>query len=183
MTQLLQQKEAVVKTLSMEEIKPYWRNPRDNRKAVEKVKKSIEAYGYNQLIAVDPENVIVAGHTRYHALKELGYGKVRVLVVDLPPDKAKAYRIVDNKAAEFSEWNFDDLSLEMRELADTSIMQEFFTESELKRMMDSAAGVDYKDVTEENVAATEERLGSSALFQSKEKEVICPHCKQSFFIT
>jgi ParB-like chromosome segregation protein Spo0J len=150
---------------------------------VEKVKKSIEQYGYNQLIAVDLDHVIVAGHTRFHALKELGYGKLKVMVVDLDPEKAKAYRIIDNKSAEFSEWNFEDLSLEMRELADTAIMQEFFSESELKKMLESAAGVDYSDVTDENVAATESRLGSAELFHSKEKEVICPHCQQSFFIT
>ena len=57
--------EAIVRELDLLAIKPYWRNPRDNRAAVEKLKQSIERYGYNPLIAVDKKNVIIAGHTRY----------------------------------------------------------------------------------------------------------------------
>ena len=149
-----------VRMLDIAEVKPYWRNPRDNRAAVAKVVTSIKEYGYNQLIAVDSQYVIIAGHTRYLALKELGWQKVSVLVLnDLDPEKAKAYRIIDNKTHEFSEWNPEDLALEMRELADRTVMGEFFSESDLTRMLEDAAGVNYKDVTEEDVIATEARMG------------------------
>jgi ParB-like chromosome segregation protein Spo0J len=93
-----------VKTLSLKSIKPYWRNPRDNREAVEKVKKSIEEYGYNQFIAVDRSHVIIAGHTRFLALQALGWKKAPVMVLDLDEKKAKAYRIIDNKTNEFATW-------------------------------------------------------------------------------
>jgi ParB-like chromosome segregation protein Spo0J len=57
--------EATLRELDLPAIKPYWRNPRNNRAAVEKLMQSIERYCYNPLIAVDKKNVIVAGHTRY----------------------------------------------------------------------------------------------------------------------
>jgi ParB family chromosome partitioning protein len=177
----LEQRE--IRELPLDGIKPYWNNPRENRAAVEKVKKSIEAYGYNQLIAVDPENVIVAGHTRYLALREMGVENVRVMVVDLPPEKLKAYRIIDNKSAEFASWDMDALSKEMRELADLSVMKEFFNEGDLNRMLDAAAGVNYAAVTEEDVVATEMRLGTADSFKGREKEILCPHCGGSFYIT
>jgi site-specific DNA-methyltransferase (adenine-specific) len=77
----------MVKTVALAEIKPYWRNPRDNREAVQKVKQSIKDYGYNQLIGVDKNNVIIVGHTRYRALQELGYKEVEVLMLDLDDNK------------------------------------------------------------------------------------------------
>ena len=168
--------------LPLTEIKPYWRNPRDNREAVDKIAKSIKEYGYNQLIAVDTQNVIVAGHTRFLALKQLGWETAKVLIVDLPADKAKAYRIIDNKSAEIASWNHEDLALEMRELADLTMMTEFFTDSEIDKMMAAAAGQTYEPVTEEEVIAAEARLGSSKFGEQKMKDLVCPHCGKSFSV-
>ena len=60
--------------LKLNDIKPYWRNPRKNEKAVEAVKQSIQDYGFNQPILLDSKKVIIAGHTRYKALLELEIG-------------------------------------------------------------------------------------------------------------
>jgi ParB-like chromosome segregation protein Spo0J len=43
------------------------------------------------------DGVIVVGHTRWKAARELGLKKVPVHVAeDLPPEQAKAYRLADN---------------------------------------------------------------------------------------
>ena len=68
---------------------------------------------------VDCEGVIIAGHTRYRAAKKLGLDEVPVLVAsDLTPEQARAYRLADNKTAEFSGWDFDLLNEELFEIDD-----------------------------------------------------------------
>ena len=67
------------KTVSIETLIPYWRNPRKNDIAIEKVKASIQEFGYQNPIIVDKDMTIIAGHTRYRALKELGYTEVPVI--------------------------------------------------------------------------------------------------------
>lgn len=117
-------------------IKPYWRNPRNNDKALEAVKESIRRYGYNQPIVVDTENVIIAGHTRYKALRQLGYKSIAVVVLDIDEDKAKQYRIADNKTAEMSEWDDDLLMFELREIEELEDMEIFFDKGELDALLD-----------------------------------------------
>jgi hypothetical protein len=178
-------KKTTVKTVALAEIKPYWRNPRDNRDAVQKVKQSIQDYGYNQLIGVDKNNVIIVGHTRYRALQELGYKEVEVLVLDLDDKKARAYRIVDNKTSEFATWT-GDLATELRELDQLS-MQGYFKEN-LGDLMGKSMGVEgLKDITQEQVGKTEaqlaSRFASGDVYRKSEKEVVCPECGKQFFIS
>lgn len=60
----------------IEEIKEYENNPRNNDNAVEYVARSIKDFGFKIPIIVDKNNVIVAGHTRYKAAKELNLTEV-----------------------------------------------------------------------------------------------------------
>lgn len=100
-----------VMDMRLEEIIPYHANPRHNEKAVEAVANSIREFGFKQPIVVDVNNVIIVGHTRYKAARELGLETVPVLVAeDLDEEKVRAYRLADNKTAELAEW--DDSLLE-----------------------------------------------------------------------
>ena len=97
-------------------VKPYTKNPRKNDSAVDAVAKSIETFGFRQPIVVDKGGMIIVGHTRWKAAKKLGLDEVPVHVADLTPAQAKAYRIADNKTNELAEWDFDLLSVEIKEL-------------------------------------------------------------------
>ena len=121
-------------TVKIDEITPYWRNPRNIEKAVEAVKKSIQEYGYNNPIVVDINKVIICGHTRYRALKELGYEEINVIITDLEEDKAKQFRIVDNKTNELAKWDNELLMFELREIQDLENMKNFFSDKEFKNM-------------------------------------------------
>jgi DNA modification methylase len=100
--------------LNPKEIKPYQNNPRKNDKAVEQVAKSIEEFGFKNPIIVDKNMVIIAGHTRLKASEKLGLNKVPVIVAeDLTDEQANALRLVDNKTAEASEWDFERLKEEL----------------------------------------------------------------------
>lgn len=98
-------------------VKPYENNPRDNKQAVDKVAESIKAFGWEQPIVVDKNYVIIAGHTRYEAAKKLGLDSVPVFVAShLSDAQVKAYRLADNKVAEFSYWDYDKLEQEFKDL-------------------------------------------------------------------
>lgn len=115
-----------IKELEIGLVKPYEKNPRNNKDAVEKVANSIREFGFKQPIVVDADNVIIAGHTRLLAAKKLGMDKVPVLVAqDLSPEQVRMYRLADNKVAEFSEWNMDLLKGELGELGDAFDLSAF----------------------------------------------------------
>ncbi len=62
-------------------------------------------------------NVIVAGHTRYKAVKKLKLEQVPCIVADdLTDEQIKAFRLADNKVAEQAEWGFDLLNEELKDL-------------------------------------------------------------------
>ena len=125
-----------IKYLETDKILPYINNPRKNLNA-DKVASSIKEFGFQQPIVVDKEMIIIVGHTRHQAAKLLGLEKVPVLVADLPPLKAKAYRIADNRLNEDSEWDMGLLNLEFTDLLDNNFEMENlgFDDKELERLI------------------------------------------------
>jgi DNA modification methylase len=108
-----------VELIEIERVIPYARNPRRNEEAVAKVAASIREFGWRNPIVVDREMVVVAGHTRLMAARQLGLQQVPVHVArDLTPAQAKAYRIADNRVSEEAEWDVDLLKLELEEMQD-----------------------------------------------------------------
>ena len=107
-----------IKYVAIETITPYENNPRKiSDKAIQVVANSIEEFGFKQPIVVDKNNVIVAGHTRYRAANRLGLTRIPVLMADdLTDEQITAYRLADNKTAEFSEWDFGQLDEELGEI-------------------------------------------------------------------
>lgn len=102
-------------TMKIRNIKPYKNNPRRNDAAVEFVKKSIQEFGYLVPIVIDKNNEIVAGHTRYKALKQLGIQEVPCVIADeLTDEQVKAFRIADNSVSDVAEWDFSKLATELQ---------------------------------------------------------------------
>lgn len=113
------------------ELVPYDKNPRINDESVDLVANSIREFGFKQPIVVDKDNIIIAGHTRWKAAKQLGLKEVPVIqATDLTTAQVKAYRLADNKVGEASEWDFDLLSDELEDLADEFDMSAFGFETE-----------------------------------------------------
>ena len=99
------------------DIRPYDHNPRHNEEAVDAVAKSIREFGFRNPVILDKDNVIIAGHTRWLAAKELGLEEIPCVVAsDLTPEQAKAYRIADNRTGEIAKWDYDLLPVELKEL-------------------------------------------------------------------
>lgn len=103
--------------IALENIVPYENNPRINDKAVDAVARSIEEFGFQQPLVLDKEYVIIAGHTRYKAAKQLGLETVPCVIADnLTEEQAKAYRLADNKVGELAMWDYAALDIELDEI-------------------------------------------------------------------
>lgn len=76
-------------TWSIDRVKPYERNPRQNKHAVDAVANSLRAFGFRQPIVVDAEGTIIVGHTRYLAALSLGMTDVPIhQATDLTAEQA-----------------------------------------------------------------------------------------------
>lgn len=93
-----------IKYLELKDIKPYENNPFiHSQDRLERVKESILSNEYINPIIVDKFNVIIAGHLRYKALRELKYTD-KVECIDaghLSAEQTNKYRILDNDPAEY----------------------------------------------------------------------------------
>ena len=91
----------------------YEGNARRNDAGVAKVAESIREFGFLNPITIDPNNVIIAGHTRLKAAKQLGMEEVPCIVQNLSEEDAKLARIIDNKSHEYSTWDVGKLHQEL----------------------------------------------------------------------
>lgn len=180
-------KDTKLKKIKLSKIKPYNLNARDNNKyAVQAVVESIKRYGYTNPIIVDEKNVIIAGHTRYLALKELNFDEVEVIVSKMREDEAKEYRIIDNKTNELSQWDEKNLQFELREFEQRDYAQELFPE--IKDNIKIQDTTEY-DIDEKDFERIEKKLGEDFEEKMNKKissdnflEIKCPHCGRTFLM-
>ena len=114
-----------IEYVDIKSIKPYHRNARHNDgEATEKVAASIKAFGFQQPILVDDNNIIITGHTRLKAALSLGMDKVPIAhAVNLTDEQIKAYRLADNRVAEYSNWDKELLNIELAEFETIDMSQ------------------------------------------------------------
>lgn len=122
------------------ELKPAEYNP---RKALtpedaewQKIKNSIEKFGYIDPIIINADGTIIGGHQRYSVLSELGYEEIDVVVLDLNKEDEKALNIALNKiSGEWDELKLKDLLLEL-DLGDYDISITGFDNNDLESLVE-----------------------------------------------
>ena len=115
-----------VEYIDIDKLIPYSNNAKMHpEEQVEQIKKSITEFGMNDPIAIDKNNVIIEGHGRLIACKELGYDKVPIIRLDhLTDEERKAYTLAHNKLTMNSDFNMDILEKELKAI-DTINMEDF----------------------------------------------------------
>jgi len=163
-------------TMKLSEIKPYENNPRNiTPEAIAAVKTSIENYGYVQPIVVDKDHVVIVGHTRRLAMIEMGITEAPVYVFRGSEEKAREYRLIDNRTGELSQWDHKALVLELREFEEP-LLNQFFPDVDLEigQLRDM-------EVTNEDVEkATQQVTTVKPATIAPLVEVECPSCFHSF---
>jgi len=157
----------------LSDIKPYEKNPRQ-KYDIQKVAQSIKEFGFQQPIVVDRAGVIIVGHGRYQASKSLGLETVPVVIADLSPEKAKAYRIADNKTNEYSDWDIGLLQQEFTDLLDINYDLELtgFDADELEKLIvGEKDGLTDEDAVPETPEEPKAQLGD--IYKLGEHRLMC----------
>lgn len=111
--------ELKIEYLPVEALTPYEKNARKHEdKDVKTIVNSIREFGFNDAIGIwSDKNIVVEGHGRLLAAKELGMKEVPCVRLDHLTDEARrAYALAHNKTAEMSEWDFDFLNEEINNI-------------------------------------------------------------------
>jgi DNA modification methylase len=95
------------KKLQIDDLIPAEYNPRKKLKPgdseFEKIKNSINEFGYVDPIIVNEDLTVIGGHQRISVLKTLGFTEIECVVIDIDKTKEKALNIALNKIS--GEWN------------------------------------------------------------------------------
>ena len=153
--------ELKIEYLTLDKLKPYDQNARKHQEAdLSTIKASITEFGMSDPIGVwGKDNIIVEGHGRYLACKELGIDNVPVIHLDhLTDEQRRAYALAHNKTAEMSEWDIDLLGEELDGIFDID-MSDF--------------GFDLIEEEEEPTAPTERKDLSDKVGETYEVIIEC----------
>ena len=133
-------------------------------KEYDKLKRSIEEFGYVEPIIYNKRNnTVVGGHQRLKVLKDLGYTDIDVVEVDLNENDEKALNIALNKVS--GDWDNEKLEELLNELnneADFDISLTGFDENEINSLIESIDLPDniddiFRELTEEEKIKKEEK--------------------------
>ena len=121
-----------IEMLPVDALNEYEGNARQHGETdIAAIKASIEKFGFNDPIGIWGENIIVEGHGRLMAAKDLGMTEVPVIRLDhLTEEERRAYGLAHNKTAELSMWNFEKLDLELAGIKSFDITKYGFPEIE-----------------------------------------------------
>lgn len=104
-----------IEKINIDKIKPYENNAKLHPpEQIEQIKKSIQEFGNNDPIAIDENNVIIEGHGRYEALKELGFKEIEVIrLLHLNEQQKRAYSLIHNKLTMNTDFDYNILDPEL----------------------------------------------------------------------
>lgn len=133
---------AELKVLPVNVLKPAAYNPRkklkQGDKEYEKIKKSIEEFGFADPLVVNADMTIIGGHQRLNCAIDLGYTEVPCAVVNVDKAREKALNIALNKIT--GAWDEDMLSDLLKDLQDDGFDLSFtgFDPPEIESLFNTA---------------------------------------------
>ena len=101
-----------IEYVSIDAVMPYEKNAKLHpQEQIQQIKNSIVEFGFDDPIAVWKDNVIIEGHGRFEAAKQLGYKEIPIIHLDeLSDEQRRAYMVAHNKLTMNSDFDLDILS-------------------------------------------------------------------------
>lgn len=162
-----------IELINIDKIIPYENNAKLHPKEqIEQIKKSILEFGNNDPIAIDKNNVVIEGHGRLLALKELGYKEIEVIKLGhLTEEQRKAYTLIHNKLTMNTDFDIEILE---SELAAINIidMSDFDFDLDIEEMEVSTVEDDY-DVEEKLEQIEEPKSKPGDIYQLGKHRLMC----------
>lgn len=118
---------------------------------IQQIANSINEFGFTNPVLIDESKKIIAGHGRYMAGKTLELPEIPTIeLLDLTDAQKKAYVIADNKLALNSQWDFEKLTTELKELQDLDFDLNLigYYENELTTLLDDPENAEFDPLTE-----------------------------------
>lgn len=161
-----------IELINIDEIIPYENNAKLHpEEQIEQIKKSILEFGNNDPIAIDKNNVIVEGHGRLLALKELGYKEIEVIKLGhLTEEQRKAYTLIHNKLTMNTDFDIEILE---SELASINIIDMNDFDFDLDIEMEETTIEDDYDVEEKLERIEEPKSKPGDIYQLGEHRLMC----------
>jgi len=132
-----------VESWPLDRFVPYLGNARRlSDRAVAVLASSLKEFGWQQPIVVDKKDVIIAGHTRLLAAQSLGLTHAPAHVAkNLTAAQCDAYRIMDNRSSEETDWINELLWPQLLKLekAGIDLALTGFTQEELNALLKAAS--------------------------------------------
>src|ERR1700686_760849 len=95
----------------------YFRNPRKNDAAVDRMCSSIREFGFKIPVLARSDGDVVDGHLRLKAARKLGITEVPVILCEeWTPAQVKAFRLMVNRSVTWADRDEELLALELQEL-------------------------------------------------------------------
>ena len=150
-------KTATLKTIPVKDLKPAAYNPRKKLKPgdkeYEKIKNSIQEFGFADPLVVNADMTIIGGHQRLTVAKDLGYTEVPCAVVDIDKTREKALNIALNKITGAWDENLLADLLHDLEASDFNTALTGFEPPEMEQLFNKVAS---KEVKEDDFDVDEE---------------------------
>ncbi len=166
-----------IKTMKLDDLNPAKYNPRKalkpGDKEFEKLKASIQNFGYVELIVVNAanHNTVISGHQRLSVLKDMGETEAECVIVEMNEADEKALNIAMNKVN--GEWDVEklaDLLDDLKEM-DFDLGKTGFDPPEIETLFNK---VHSKDVQEDDFDV-EEELSQPVFSQLGDLWCLGPH--------
>ncbi len=140
---------------------------------IDRIAKSIERFGFRQPVVIDGNGVVIAGHGRVLAARQIGLTEIPCEIADdLTQEQAKALRLIDNKLNE-SKWKDRALKFELLDISPEIGLDEFgFDMPDMLPRDESTDNVPYQD--EDVLRGAYEYSGES--FSDDQFQCQCPEC-------
>lgn len=157
-----------IEKVNINDITMYENNAKEHPEwQIEQIKKSIQEFGFNDPIAIDEKGIIIEGHGRFLALKDLGYTEIEVIRLNhLTEEQKVAYSIAHNKLTMNTDFDLETLKYEINKLQneefDLSLLG--FENIELEEILEEEEVLELEEESEEKSGG-------------ERSELICPNCR------
>lgn len=140
---------------------------------------SINEHGFVVPILIDAQRNIIAGHGRWLAAKKSGLKQIPTIEAShLTPEQRRIFALADNKLASLSEWDLEELKVELSELTELDLKMELnleltgFTTTEIDTLLLPRAPKDEGESEGEELCASAVTLPGD-LWQLGNHRLIC----------